>query len=203
MARGTRDLCAFKTSLGRADPRRRLRCRVHAVRSDSQRASSRPAVILRAGTTVRTSSLLRGLQTDHGSTQAEFACKSGYFAAQARPPGRGRSSDSPRVLRRSGELSERKTAHFAGPFVKRLMGFEPTTFCMASRTCVSWSACLFPANAGVLGCENRPAIPRLLPGVHGGLGTQRAPSSATRLVLVGRARGPARSLCVRSRRGLP
>jgi hypothetical protein len=63
------------------------------------------------------------------------------------------------------------------PFSKRLKGFEPSTFCMASRTCVSWSACIFPANAGVLGCEQRPAIPRLLPGVHGGLGTQRAPSS--------------------------
>src|SRR5215217_4572068 len=70
------------------------------------------------------------------------------------------------------------------------------------KPCVSWSACLFPANAGVLGCEKRPAIPRLLPGVHG-LGTHWAPSSATGLVVVGRARGPARSLCVRSRRGLP
>jgi hypothetical protein len=27
----------------------------------------------------------------------------------------------------------RKTAHFAGAFAKRLKGFEPSTFCMASR----------------------------------------------------------------------
>jgi hypothetical protein len=28
--------------------------------------------------------------------------------------------------------AERKTPHFAGPFPKRLKGFEPSTFCMAS-----------------------------------------------------------------------
>jgi hypothetical protein len=30
----------------------------------------------------------------------------------------------------------RKRPQFAGSFVKRLKGFEPSTFCMASRTCV-------------------------------------------------------------------
>jgi hypothetical protein len=65
------------------------------------------------------------------------------------------------------------------PFAKRLKGIEPSTFSMASRTCVSWSARISPANATVLVCRCRAPFPRLSPGVHGGLGTQEAPTSPT------------------------
>ena len=65
------------------------------------------------------------------------------------------------------------------PFAKRLMGFEPSTFCMASRTYASRSARIYPANARVLVCGCRSSIPRLSPGVHGGLGTQWAPGNGS------------------------
>jgi hypothetical protein len=93
-----------------------------------------PAWQPQSGYEVRTSGLLRGLQNVHGSTGAEFPCKSPLSCRSGVAAGRGRFSDSPRELRSSGELGARETPHFAGPFPKRLMGFEPTTFCMASRT---------------------------------------------------------------------
>jgi hypothetical protein len=64
------------------------------------------------------------------------------------------------------------------PFWKRLKGFEPSTFCMASRTCVSCSAQISPANGMVLVCRWRDPIPRLSPRVHGDLGTQWAPAGS-------------------------
>ena len=39
------------------------------------------------------------------------------------------------------------------------MGFEPTTFCMASSTCDSRQARILPANAEVLVCDGGSAIP--------------------------------------------
>jgi hypothetical protein len=48
------------------------------------------------------------------------------------------------------------------PFLKRLMGFEPTTFCMASRACAVDSAANMPANGRFSGS----GCPGMLPGVH-------------------------------------
>jgi hypothetical protein len=67
------------------------------------------------------------------------------------------------------------------PFLKRLKGFEPSTFCMASRTCVSLFGADIPCKRAVLVCVRHPAIPRLLPGDHAGLGTQGAPELACRV----------------------
>jgi hypothetical protein len=106
--------------------------------------------------------------------QAEVACKSAQFQIGRRRR-RDRSSDSPRELRLSCELGAPKETAFAGLFLKRLMGFEPTTFCMASRKCVSRSAPISPANAAVLVWRCRAPIPRLSPGVHASLGTEEAP----------------------------
>ena len=55
--------------------------------------------------------------------------------------------------RRISRLRQRKGLQMQA-FLKRLMGFEPTTFCMASRTCVSWSARIFPANGGFSGMSS-------------------------------------------------
>src|SRR5215208_6505110 len=85
-------------------------------------------------------------------------------------------NQSDRMQRNKATATTKKTCK-CRPSRERLKGFEPSNFCMASRTCGSWSACLFPAKGGVLGCENRPAIPRLLPGVHGGLGTSGHPAA--------------------------
>ena len=63
----------------------------------------------------------------------------------------------------------------ARPLRERLKGFEPSTFCMASRTYGSGSAPKSPANRRVLSQECRSAIPRLSPRNHAGLGTERAP----------------------------
>jgi hypothetical protein len=57
---------------------------------------------------------------------------------------------------------------------------KPSTFCMASRPCVSRLARIFPANAEVLGYGCRPTIPRRLTGVHGVLGTHWAPGVSPR-----------------------
>jgi hypothetical protein len=57
------------------------------------------------------------------------------------------------------------------------MGFEPTTFCMASRTCAAWPAREIPANRRFRLRAGQPPTPRLYPGDHGGFRTQTGPGS--------------------------
>jgi hypothetical protein len=103
-------------------------------------------------------------------------------------PGRVRSQSDPTQTHKP--TAHAKKACKSSPFSKRLKGFEPSTFCMASRTCVSRSAPKFPANARVLGYGCRRAIPRLSTRVHGVLGTQRAPELAWPPLLASRPRPP-------------
>ena len=77
-------------------------------------------------------------------------------------------------------LATRLVGDLLRPEKKRLKGFEPSTFCMASRACTARSAQISPANTGVLRAGDRYAIARLSPRVHGGLGTQRAPGTEPR-----------------------
>jgi hypothetical protein len=55
------------------------------------------------------------------------------------------------------------------------MGFEPTTFCMASRTCAASPARKIPANRRFRLRERQAPIPRLYPGDHGNFRTQTGP----------------------------
>src|SRR5262245_22722488 len=68
-------------------------------------------------------------------------------------------------------------------------GIRTLDLLMASVTCVSLSAPIFPANRTVLVWRWRAPIPRLLPGVHGSSGTKRHPAACRGVALVGRARG--------------
>ena len=77
-----------------------------------------------------------------------------------------------RRRRRTYRLDRRKKACKYRPFRERLMGFEPTTFCMASRTWDADFTQIMPANGRFLGNWGRRVRPRHSPGNHGGLGTQ-------------------------------
>jgi hypothetical protein len=116
-----------------------------------------------------------GLQNDFSSDERESACKPAVFLEAAD----NRRTASPESVRPDAEeqvdCRNEKDLQMQA-FSKRLMGFEPTTFCMASRAYVSRSAPTSPANAWVLGCRCRFVIPRLSPRVHWGLGTEWAPS---------------------------
>jgi hypothetical protein len=69
----------------------------------------------------------------------------------------------------SGALpGTRKAPANRGLFGERLKGFEPSTFCMASRSYGCPSAPISPANARVLRCGCHFAIPRRSTRVHGG-----------------------------------
>jgi hypothetical protein len=81
---------------------------------------------------VRTKDVLRRMQNDNGSVERNSPAnppiyRSGVVARRCQ------SSDSPRDSDAPMNRTHPKRPHFAGPFLKRLMGFEPTTFCMASR----------------------------------------------------------------------
>jgi hypothetical protein len=65
-------------------------------------------------------------------------------------------------------------------FLKRLMGFEPTTFCMASRTCSTGFPRFIPANRQFLGHWTLAAIARYSTRDHGGLCTECVPGGWAR-----------------------
>jgi len=116
-------------------------CRLRATGVTKAPASARPGpeqgqleipLDRDATSAVRASGLVRGPQNDNGSARAEFACKSpsfksGVAAARAGPRPVLGGSEAPT------SCADRKTRQLAGPFRKRLMGFEPSTFCMANR----------------------------------------------------------------------
>jgi hypothetical protein len=59
-----------------------------------------------------------------------------------------------------------------GPFVKRLKGFEPSTFCMASRTRGDADGPDVPANPRIFLRRANRDDPRISPRDHGGLRTE-------------------------------
>jgi hypothetical protein len=105
---------------------------------------------------------------------AQFPCKraSSHERTHLRAP---RVSDECPTAQTHKPTAPTKKTCKCRPFRERLMGFEPTTFCMASRTGGSHLARDLPANERVLGWDDRFAIPRLSPGNHGDLGTEWAP----------------------------
>ena len=73
-----------------------------------------------------------GPQKDFGSDEPESACKPSVFLGTADD----RPAASPESVRPYADAQAdcaRKKTWKCRPFPKRLMGFEPTTFCMASR----------------------------------------------------------------------
>jgi hypothetical protein len=80
--------------------------------------------------TVRTKGVLRELQNVHGSVEQNSPANLPIFGSAA-VAGCAGSSDSPRERRRSSELCALQNSSLCRPSLKRLMGLEPTTFCMA------------------------------------------------------------------------
>jgi hypothetical protein len=90
-----------------------------------------------------------GLQNDFSSDERESACKPGVFIEAAHD----RRTASPESVRRTqtnkATAATKKTCK-CRPFAKRLKGFEPSTFCMAS-SLWDWVETLnIPANAAFL-----------------------------------------------------
>jgi hypothetical protein len=116
-----------------------------------------------------------GLRNDFSSDKRESACKPGVFLE---PPAVGQ----PRVRNQSDPTQThkptahpRKTCKYRS-FRERLMGFEPTTFCMASSTCASHPAPNHAANKPLFAPAWARRNPRHSPGNHGGFRTQTGPS---------------------------
>jgi hypothetical protein len=89
------------------------------------------STVLRAGQSNRRPSA--GLQNDYRSTGAEFACKQAPSRQRRQFEG---GADCPFIVRRRRRtirLPTRKRPAKCRPSAKRLKGFEPSTFCMASR----------------------------------------------------------------------
>ena len=81
---------------------------------------------------VRTKGVLRRMQNDNGSVERNspairLSSDQALSPAAASPQTVLGDSDAPM------NWTHPKRPHFAGPFLKRLKGFEPSTFCMASR----------------------------------------------------------------------
>jgi hypothetical protein len=85
------------------------------------------------------------------------------------PPGRGGERSSV-GSRRTSPASTKKT-YKCRPFQERLKGFEPSTFCMASRTCGSDSTRTCLQTGGFWAAAAHEAS-RHSPGNHGGLGSE-------------------------------
>ena len=79
---------------------------------------------------------------------------------------------SPDRRRRSSRLQTQKRPASPGLFIKRLMGFEPTTFCMASSSWDWVHALNVPANGLLLRARGGAADARLLPRNHGSFRTE-------------------------------
>jgi hypothetical protein len=80
------------------------------------------------------------------------------------------------------------------PFLKRLMGFEPTTFCMASRTCIADSTTKSPAKYRVY----RQSASTTIPGVYRKITGIWAPNGHRRCLLP--LAGDHRAVCGSTRR---
>jgi hypothetical protein len=78
-------------------------------------------------------------------------------------------------MQRNKATAATKTTCKYTPFRKRLKGFEPSTFCMASRTFSFDSVRKAAGNTRSSSYWVRMAIPRLSTGNHGVLGTEGAP----------------------------
>jgi hypothetical protein len=134
-----------------------------------------------------------GLQRDFGSDDPESACIPGV---SSEPPTIGR----PRVRFKS----DRAQTHLATaptkktckcrPFLKRLKGFEPSTFCMASGTRAPRSALNDPAKEPFFAPAAACRKARHSSGNHGGFRTETGPSMASPSPRIGESR---RWICVR------
>jgi hypothetical protein len=77
-----------------------------------------------------------GPQNDFSSDERESACKPGVFLEGAAIGGPRARNQSDRMQTNKATAPTKKTCK-CRPFAKRLKGFEPSTFCMASRTRLS------------------------------------------------------------------
>jgi hypothetical protein len=149
-----------------------------------QRADSRPCARTcrlqeqpAAGRGRRTLDLLQACRNDFSSDEREYACKPLVFLEAAGD----RRNASPASVRQDadeqGDCSNKKDLH-CRPFAKRLKGFEPSTFCMASSTRASRPVPNNPANKPFSAPTAACCKARHSPGNHGGFRTETGPSLA-------------------------
>jgi hypothetical protein len=119
----------------------------------------------------RTYDLLRRPRKRSAVRTIRFRCKQLSFYRRY-PAGLARVRLRSGVTQTHQPTDRRKKTCKCRPPRKRLEGFEPSTFCMASSADGSRSARISPANARVLGCGCRFVMPRLSPGNHGSLGSE-------------------------------
>jgi hypothetical protein len=102
---------------------------------------------------------------------SQNACKdrpSESYPGRPSPPVR---NQSPATQTHNPTDDAKKTCK-CRPSWKRLKGFEPSTFCMASRTWHDPDCADIPANKGVSPSRVAADNPRFSPRNHGGLGTE-------------------------------
>src|SRR5215211_4786553 len=101
-------------------------------------------------------------QKDFGSDEPEATCKQAVFPWNGRRSAHGESGVSPTGCRGTRRLSQRKKTCKCTLFTKRLKGFEPSTFCMASRTLAPGRVPNSSANERF----SHPATARPMPCIH-------------------------------------
>jgi hypothetical protein len=139
--------------------------------------------LVRAGTPAPTDDVV-GAAKGHRFEFPQTACKHATSHASRCGAGRPLPNGYPLTQTHYPPAETEKTCK-CRTFQKRLKGFEPSTFCMASRACVSCSTRISPANAAILGSEARsqfPGFQREFTGVQapnghpdGGLGRNQKP----------------------------
>jgi hypothetical protein len=109
----------------------------------------------------RTQDLLRTSRRSSVRTEHKFAAN-GALLVTGRHVAPPRVSAECPLTQTHNPTDDAEKACYCRPFLKRLMGFEPTTFCMASRAW-GYADCIdIPANKGV----QRPRAAAAIPAFH-------------------------------------